>query len=127
MKGVKFRVRGIIGVKFRVRGSVGNIFRVGVSIRNRFREKCYPFLTTSSQLSTSHCSGRSQPLLTPADNFGYDETRIPPFPPNPLEIQEDGDPKETEKPSLRVLGESRWYGLQMRGTGNPLQMRPQVH
>ena len=50
----KSGVRGSVGVKFRVRGSVLNRYRVGVSVGNRFREKYYPFLTTSGQLSTSH-------------------------------------------------------------------------
>ena len=50
VKEVKFR--GSVGVKFRVRSSIRNRFKVGV--RNRFREKYCPFLTTSSQLSSSH-------------------------------------------------------------------------
>ena len=59
VKEVKFRVGGSVRIKFRVKGSVGNRFRVGLSVRNRFREKYCRFLTTSGQLSTPHCSGRS--------------------------------------------------------------------
>ena len=59
VKEVKFRVGGSVRIKFRVKGSVGNRFRVGLSVRNRFREKYCRFLTTSGQLSTPHCLGRS--------------------------------------------------------------------
>ena len=36
------------------------------------------------------------------------------------EIQTGSSSKTNEKPAFRIVGESRWHGLQMRGTGDAL-------